>query len=80
MTVPERKIVKPPFIKLDSFLKFVGAGYTGGMCKEIILAGKVKVSGEVCTARGKKLYDGALVEIETDSKTESYLVVTQNED
>ena len=51
------------FIKLDQFLKFVGIAETGGHSKEIVLEGAVKVNGEVCTQRGKKLRVGDVVEI-----------------
>ena len=50
------------FIKLDSFLKFCGAAYTGGEAKEAVIYGEVKVNGEVCLQRGKKLYEGDTVE------------------
>ena len=50
--------VKPPFIKLDQFLKFANAIYSGGEAKTLIQEGEVKVNGEVCTMRGKKLYPG----------------------
>ena len=43
------------FIKLDSLLKFSGLTETGGFAKEIIQQGLVKVNGEVCTMRGKKI-------------------------
>ena len=46
------------FIKLDAFLKFCGAVGTGGEAKLRIAAGEVKVNGDVCTQRGKKLRDG----------------------
>ena len=46
------------YIKLDAFLKFCGAVGTGGEAKLRIAAGEVKVNGEVCTQRGKKLRDG----------------------
>lgn len=52
------------FIKLDSFLKFCGAVYTGGEAKEAVIYGEVKVNGEVCLQRGKKLYEGDIVEFE----------------
>ncbi len=52
------------FIKLDQFLKFVGIAETGGHSKEIVLEGAVKVNGEVCTQRGKKLRVGDVVEID----------------
>ena len=49
------------FIKLSQFLKFANAVYTGGDAKGFIKDGSVKVNGEVCTQRGKKLYDGDIV-------------------
>lgn len=45
-------------IKLDAFLKFAGAVQTGGSAKYMIQSGRVRVNGEVCTARGHKLKDG----------------------
>ena len=50
------------FIKLDSLLKFAGMAQTGGVAKEYILNGEVKVNGEICLMRGKKLYSGDIVE------------------
>lgn len=44
------------FIRLDSLLK-TGGG-TGGMAKVAIQGGKVKVNGEICTMRGKKMRPG----------------------
>lgn len=52
------------YIKLDSLLKFAGVTETGGIAKEIIQDGKVKVNGEICTMRGKKLRTGDRIEIE----------------
>ena len=52
------------YIKLDSLLKFSGITETGGIAKEIIQSGKVKVNGEVCAQRGKKLRQGDIVSIE----------------
>ena len=50
------------FIKLDSFLKFSGAASLGSEAKIYVLEEMVKVNGEVCTQRGKKLYVGDVVE------------------
>ena len=50
--------IKDDFIKLDALLKFSGIAATGGYAKILILNGEVKVNGEVCTLRGKKLFDG----------------------
>ena len=49
------------FIKLDQFLKFAGCVYPGGDEKGFIQDGYVKVNGEVCTMRGKKLVPGDTV-------------------
>ncbi len=46
------------FIKLDALLKFAGVCETGGEAKEAVQAGDVKVNGEVCTMRGKKIRPG----------------------
>lgn len=48
------------FIRLDSLLKLGGG--TGGMAKVAIQGGKVKVNGEVCTMRGKKMRAGDYAE------------------
>ena len=45
-------------IKLDSFLKLANAVESGGMAKQLIQEGEVRLNGEVCTMRGKKLRDG----------------------
>ena len=55
--------INTPFIKLDSLLKFAGAAETGAMAKELIQEEKVKVNGEICTARGKKIKGGDTVSL-----------------
>lgn len=50
--------INTEFIKLDAFLKFSGMCETGGEAKLCIEDGLVKVNGEVCTMRGKKLRHG----------------------
>lgn len=49
------------FIKLDSFLKFANVVGSGGEAKLFIKNGYVKVNGEVCLMRGKKLKKGDTV-------------------
>ena len=60
------------FIKLESALKFANATESGGMAKAVIQEGLVKVNGEVCTMRGKKLYPGDKVSFEGST----YLICT----
>ena len=56
--------IQTEFIKLDALLKFAGVTETGGAAKEAVQAGEVKVNGEVCTMRGKKLRPGDVVALE----------------
>ena len=49
------------FIRLDSALKLADAVQSGGHAKVVIQDGEVKVNGEVCTMRGKKLVPGDTV-------------------
>ncbi len=46
------------FIKLQDAMKYANVVYSGGEAKQLILDGQVKVNGEICTQRGKKLYAG----------------------
>jgi ribosome-associated protein len=45
-------------IKLDQFLKWVGAAQTGGEAKLMIQGGEVKVNGTTETQRARKLVEG----------------------
>lgn len=51
------------FIKLDQLLKFLGAAAIGSEAKELIASGGVKVNGEVCTMRGKKIRPGDTINV-----------------
>ncbi len=55
--------IATPFIRLDALLKFAGACDTGGEAKLAVQSGQVRVNGEVCTMRGKKLRPGDVVEL-----------------
>lgn len=54
------------FIKLQQLLKFSGAADIGSEAKDMIASGIVKVNGEVCTMRGKKLRPGDIAEINAE--------------
>lgn len=60
----ERIKIETPFIRLDALLKFAGAAETGGEAKLIIQGGAVKVNGQPCAMRGKKLYPGDRAELD----------------
>lgn len=59
----ETVTISTPFIRLDALLKFKGEAETGGQAKQMIQDGLVKVNGEICTARGKKIKHGDVVVI-----------------
>ncbi len=52
------------FIRLDAMLKMLGVFTTGGQAKIAIQNGEVKVNGEICTMRGKKMRKGDNAEFE----------------
>ena len=52
------------FIKLGALLKLSGLCETGGEAKNVIQAGLVKVDGEVCTQRGRKMRPGMTAEFD----------------
>ena len=56
--------IKEEFIRLDSAMKLASLVSTGGHAKMVIQNGEVKVNGEICTMRGKKLHKGDTVEYE----------------
>lgn len=62
--------IQTPYIKLQDAMKLAVCVLSGGEAKTAIQAGEVKVDGEVCTQRGKKLtvgstftYGGACYEV-----------------
>lgn len=62
--VPHKKEtvkINTDFIQLQSFLKFKGIAETGGQAKEFIQDGIIRVNGEICTARGKKIRPGDII-------------------
>lgn len=63
MRIEEIKI-DSEFLKLQDLLKLGGAVDTGGMAKIVIQNGEVKVNGEICTMRGKKMRNGDTAEFD----------------
>ena len=56
---PVREIViDTDYIRLDAALKLADLVQSGGHAKTVIREEQVKVNGEVCTMRGKKLREG----------------------
>jgi len=60
-------MIKDEFIKLGQVIKLAGLVDSGVEAKEVILAGEVKVNGEVELQRGKKIYNDFIVEYNGES-------------
>ncbi|MCD8026310.1 MAG: RNA-binding S4 domain-containing protein [Clostridiales bacterium] len=58
----EKIKIDSEFIRLQDLLKLGGATDTGGHAKLAIQDGEVKVNGEICTMRGKKMRAGDVAE------------------
>lgn len=54
--------IKDEFIKLGQAMKLASMVSSGVDAKMVITEGQVKVNGEVCLQRGKKLYSGDVIE------------------
>lgn len=60
----EKIYLRDEYIKLGQALKLAGLTGSGVESKEVILEGLVKVNGEVDTRRGRKVYEGDVIEFE----------------
>ena len=54
--------IRDEFIKLGQAMKLASMVSSGVDAKMVITEGLVKVNGEVCLQRGKKLYSGDVIE------------------
>ncbi len=54
----KKVLIYTDFIKLQDALKLCNGVSTGGEAKAVIQDGLVRVGGEICLMRGKKLYPG----------------------
>ena len=60
------------YIKLQDLLKYAAIASTGGEAKIMVQEGLVRVNGEVCTMRGKKIRPGDDVLVNGQHYTVSY--------
>jgi ribosome-associated protein len=60
------------YIKLQQLLKFAGLCNMGSEAKAFILDGEVKVNGETCLMRGKKIRAGDTVSFAGKTVTVAY--------
>ena len=72
-TSPVPVVIHTEFIKLEAAMK-ISHAFSGGTAKTIIQEGDVFVNGEVCTMRGKKLYEGDIFSFDG----QDYRIVYEN--
>lgn len=60
----EKIYIKDEFIKLGQALKLAGIAQSGIDAKIMITDGLVKYNGEVELRRGKKVYEGDIIEVD----------------
>ena len=75
-TPPQEIPITTEFIRLDAFLKLANVVESGGQAKLFITDGAVRVNGEPCTMRGKKLRPGDAVRF----AGQKYLVTVEKEE
>lgn len=63
----ETIVLRDEFIKLGQVLKAGNLVSSGVEAKIVVQNGEVLVNGEICTMRGKKLYDGDQVTFQGNS-------------
>lgn len=56
-------VIKDDYIKLGQALKLAGVAQSGIEAKFMIIDGEVKYNGEVEIRRGKKVYEGDIIEV-----------------
>ena len=61
--------INEEYIRLDNLMKFSGMCNSGGRAKYLIQNGEVKLNGEVCTMRGKKIRPGDTIEYQNRTVT-----------
>ncbi len=63
-------MIRTPYIELQAALKLCNIAQTGGHAKILITEEQcVFVNGEICTQRGKKLYNGDTLRVGRESFT-----------
>jgi ribosome-associated protein len=70
--------ITPPFIKLEQALKLASLVSSGGEAKILIRDSRVTVNGEICTARGKKLFGGEKIKLDGCSSREFEVCLNDN--
>lgn len=71
----EKVFIKDEFITLGQLLKETGIIDTGGAAKWFLAENCVRLNGEEEKRRGKKLYNGDVIDIEGEG---TFMIVTED--
>lgn len=63
----EKITINEEYIRLDNLMKFSGLCHSGGKAKFLIQNGEVKLNGEICTMRGKKIRPGDTIQYQNQT-------------
>lgn len=66
---PEHSSEAGQHVRLDHFLKLLQFAESGGHAKVLIQGGLIKVNGQICTARKRKLYHDDEIEFDGECVT-----------
>jgi len=70
--------INTAFIKLQQAIKLANIVSSGSEAKTLILDGKVKVNGNIVYQRGKKIFDGDIVEVDDFDKNIKFSLTVVN--
>ncbi|MBQ3379555.1 MAG: RNA-binding S4 domain-containing protein [Clostridia bacterium] len=70
----EKIEITTEMIKLEQAIKLSGVTSTGGEAKLLIKSGAVKVNGEVCSQRARKLYSGDKLTVSYGDEPEYFVI------
>ncbi len=73
----ENLAINSEYIKLDQLIKYAGITGCGSQAKTLILQQYVKVNGQICTQRGRKIRVGDVVEITYQPLSRKLTIVGQ---
>jgi len=67
--------INSEFIRLGQFLKWAGIVGNGAEAGSLIKAHKVRVNGNICVQRGKKVFINDTIEVEGN---DNYTIINEN--
>ena len=67
--------INTEYIKLEQVVKLAHLSESGGQAKFLIQEGLVKLNGDICLQRGKKVRKGDKIQVDKDNHTVDILII-----